>query len=304
MLNSFFKQNATNAQTGEEMHFIQVPKLRSCQEISGIQRFAKEVSKWKFLALLTLVLFACGENDDTPSADSDGNNAPKKKTEERISKIEISQFGKITQLFLNYEKDVVNIEFHPYNGNMDARIEFNDQKQIREIISGANRIQYLYDDKHREIGIFTNDGAQQLMFEYDGENISHQYTVNGRDTVVKFRYQYTNGLPSVVEIVGAYPYYRKYTLEYSDIPNALTGFNELILPPELINLLGLPALYGKKYLKRAVRVDDGVSSTAPLEETYTPAMKEVTFDIAKTDTQETLTLTSDGTRQWATVIYW
>ena len=225
-------------------------------------------------------------------------------SKKQISKIEISQFGKITQLKMNYSKDAVNIEFEPYQGNVEARVEFNDQEQIREIISGPSRIQYLYDEKNLEIGIFANSGDQQIMFKYEGEDIVNQFTMVGNDTVAKFRYEYQNGLPSSVEVVGAYPYFRKYKLEYTDIDNSLSGFNELILPSELIALLGIPAMYGNKYLKSAVRIDAQANKNRSLQESYTPAMEEIRFDIVKSGNHETLKLTTDGSRQWSAVIHW
>ncbi|GAB5417396.1 MAG: hypothetical protein Crog4KO_29780 [Crocinitomicaceae bacterium] len=264
----------------------------------------KQRSNGKFVAipLIALLLFSCG--DDAESETTTKRSNQKVKTEDRISKIEISQFGKSTNLIMQYSNDAVNIEFQPYQDNVEARIEFNEDKQIREVISGPSRIQYIYNNSGQEIGIFSNNGQQQIMFEYDGENLTNQYTINGNDTVVKFRYQYVDGVPSVVEIVGAYPYYRKYELEYSDIDNALTGFNELVLPSELVSLLGIPAIYSKKYLKKAVRVDAQSNEQEPLQESYTPSMQEVIFEISKTGKQETLKLTTDGSRQWSAIIYW
>lgn len=263
-------------------------------------------AKPRFTSVLTLILaftlFSCGDTIDDETKESASTQETKK--EPQISKIEISQFGKVTNLIMGYSNDAVNIEFQPYQGNVEARIEFNERKQIREIISGASRIQYLYNEGDQEIGIFSNNGLQQIMFEYVDGNVTNQYTINGNDTVVKFRYQYANGVPTVVEIVGAYPYYRKYELEYSDIDNSLTGFNELVLPPELVSLLGIPAIYGKKFLKKAVRVDGQATEQEPLQETYTPSMQEVNFEISKSGKQETLKLTSDGSRQWSAVIYW
>lgn len=251
------------------------------------------------LLLIPFLFISCSEDEESLAPES-----KKKKGPERISKIEISQFGKVTQLLMNYEKDVINIEFQPYEGNVEARIELNERKQIREILSGPSRIQYLYDENGREVGIFSDNGQQQIMFDYDGENISHQFTINGNDTVVKFRYSYVNGSPSEVEIIGAYPFYRKYKLEYSDKENSLSGFNELILPSETVSMLGIPAMYGKKYLTRATRIDDKAGEKAPLQEGYTPSFEELTFDISKSRKKETLKLTSDGSRQWSAVIYW
>lgn len=264
--------------------------------------------KFRFSVFLTLacslalVLSACGGNSNSEEEESQNN--PSDTTEKRISKIEISQFGKITQLLMNYGKDVINIEFQPYQKNVEARIELNSRKQIREIISGSNRIQYLYNENGREIGIFSDKGQQQIMFDYDGDNISHQYTISGNDTVVKFRYTYTNGVPSEVEIIGTYPYYRKYDLIYSNLDNALSGFNELILPAECVSLLGIPAMYGKKYLLHAVRTDADANKKAPLQEKYNPAFQKLVFEISKTGKQETLSMTSDGSRQWSAVIFW
>jgi hypothetical protein len=251
---------------------------------------------------LTQVLSACGGDSSSEEEGAESNQSTK--TEKRISKIEISQFGKITQLLMGYENDVISIEFQPYQKNVEARIELNSRKQIREIISGSSRIQYLYDENGREIGIFSDNGQQQIMFDYDGDNISHQYTISGNDTVVKFRYTYSNGLPSEVEIIGAYPYYRKYDLHYSDVDNSLSGFNELILPAESVSLLGIPAMYGKKYLLRAVRTDAEAATQAPLQEKYTPSFQELVFEVSKSGKQEALNLISDGSRQWSAVIYW
>lgn len=228
----------------------------------------------------------------------------KAEASEKISKIEISEFGKVTSLNMKYDKNVINIEFQPYKGNVESRIELNDQQQIQEIISGTNRIQYLYDDNGRQFGILNNGGIQQIMFDYDGENIAAQHTIRGNDTTVSFRYTYVNGLPSEVEIEGKYPYYRKYELTYSDVDNQLSGFNEMILPAETSAMLGIPALYGKKYLRKAVRVDASAAKPEELKEGYTPRFEVIEFEITRSGKQEELKLVTDGSRQWSAKIFW
>lgn len=250
-----------------------------------------------------LVLQACSDTSDNETS---GHSDEKKavKLPPKISKIEITQFGEKNILLMKYNGNVVNIEMQPARTNIDARIEFNDNDQIREIIAGSNRIQYLYDDQNRRFGIVSGNAQQQIMFKHENGLITHQYTIRGNDTIGKFRYTYENGIPITVDIVGAYPYYRKYKLEYSDVDNALSGFNELILPADIITLLGIPAVYGKKYLIKATRIDSEAASDVPLQENYSPPMKEVRFEITKAGKQETLNLVSDGTRQWSATIQW
>lgn len=257
----------------------------------GIVRFCP------FLLILVM-LFACGGNSDTKTEKRLEDHS------DRISKIEITAFGKTTTLSMKYEKDAVNIEFQPYQGNVESRVEWNDRKQIREVISGPSRIQYLYDDNGRQMGVFVDNGLQQIMFDYEENDIVAQHSIRGNDTVVSFFYSYSDGLPSEVEIKDKSTYYRKYQLEYSEIDNSLTGFNELILPIEISGLLGIPATYGEKFLKKATRIDSGAAVDPQLQEGYTPKLDAVEFEISKSGKQETLKLVSDGTRQWSAAIHW
>ncbi len=257
------------------------------------------ITKLFTLALTLLMFFSCSEDKTPEPAKQETENA-----DGRISKIEITEFGKTTNLKMSYEKDVINIEFQPYKGNVESRIELNDRNQIREIISGARRIQYLYDENGRLFGIFSDDGVQQIMFDYDDDNIVAQHTIHGNDTMVSFRYSYKDGLPSEVDIKGRFPYHRKYRLDYTDIDNQLSGFNEMVLPAETSGLLGIPAMYGKKYLKRAIRIDSGTVEYEPLSEEYTPNLEMIEFEITSSGKQEELKLVSDGTRQWSAKIFW
>ncbi|MCR9170978.1 MAG: hypothetical protein NXI10_00685 [bacterium] len=262
-------------------------------------RFALFVAL-NLIALLGIGLLSC-KNDAT--------KAPLKAKDEvekvqRISKIEITEFGKTTTLKMTYEKNVINIEFQPYKKNVEARIELNKDQQIREIISGTQRIQYMYDENGRKMGIFSDKGMQQIMFNYEGENITSQHNIFGNDTLVSYYYRYENEVPNQVKINGKQSYTRTYDLIYSDVENALSGFNEMVLPAELSGLLGIPAMYGKKYLLKAVRIDTGVTDDEPLQEGYTPKFEEVTFEISKTGKHEAIKLVSDGTRQWSAKITW
>ena len=253
-----------------------------------------------FTAFLVFNLMSC-KNEKKPS---DAKTEKTETSEDRISKIEITEFGKVTTLAMSYEKDAISIEFQPYKGNVESRIELNKDKQIREIISGSQRIQYLYDEEGRQIGIFNGNGTQQIMFDYEGENISAQHTIMGNDTVISFFYTYEDGLPAELEIKGKVPYSRTYKLEYTDIKNQLSGYNEMVLPAETSGLLGIPAMYGEKYLKKATRIDAGAAKDEPLKESYTPSFEVVEFEISKTGKQEVLKLVSDGSRQWNATIHW
>jgi len=252
----------------------------------GIER-SREALYLLSLPLILSLLFACTNNDTSKL-----KKQAAEETDDRISKIEIIEFGKTTTLGIKYEKNAISIEFQPYKGNVESRIELNKDKQIREIISGTQRIQYIYDENGRQIGIFSGNAIQQIMFDYDGENISEQYTIIGNDTAATFRYSYSNGIPN----------YRKYKLEYSDVKNQLTGFNEMVLPAETSSLLGIPAMYGKNYLKKATRIDAGVLEKEPLKESYTPNFEVIEFDISNSGKQEVLKLVSDGSRQWSATI--
>lgn len=262
--------------------------------------FRKNIFSFFVLTLLLTLFAACSDGEK----DSKSKSEKVEETEERISKIEIIEFGRMTTLKMKYSKNAVNIEYEPYEGNVEARIEMNKDKQIREILSGRQRIQYIYDDNGKQIGILSGSGIQQIMFDYEGDNIVAQHTIQGNDTIVSFLYAYANGLPTEVEIKGMMAYHRKYKLEYSDIKNQLSGFNEMILPVEISSLLGIPAIYGKNYLQKATRIDAGAATNEPLKENYTPKFEVVEFAITKSGKQEALKLVSDGTRQWSARIHW
>lgn len=251
-------------------------------------------------AFLAINLLSC-KNDAASVGENSTHAEPNQKA---ISKIEITEFGKTTSLTMKYNKNVISIEFQPYEGNVESRIELNKNKQIQEVISGTQRIQYLYDESGRKIGIISGNGMQQIMFDYQGQNISAQHTIVGNDTVVSHFYQYQNGQPTGVQVIARGFENRTYRLEYSNTNNALTGFNEMILPTEISALLGIPATYGKKYLKKAIRSDNQANIQKPLNEQYVPQFDVVEFEITKTGKQETLNLVSDGSRQWNAVIHW
>ncbi|XOV66000.1 MAG: hypothetical protein ACFHU9_10225 [Fluviicola sp.] len=249
---------------------------------------------------LIVNLVSCTTNEPSnPLKTEETSNA-----EGKISKVDIQAYGKVTELKMSYEKNVINIEFQPYKGNMDSRVELNKKGQIREVISGAQRMQYLYDDQGRNFGIFTGNGTQQIMFDYHEDQIVAQHSIVGNDTVVSYLYEYENDMPSRVSVHPINGNDRIYLLEFSTIDNALTGFNEMVLPAEIGAILGIPAMYGKKYLKKATRIDEGLLESEPLTENYTPALESVQFEIARSGKQETLKLVSDGSRQWSATIHW
>lgn len=249
-----------------------------------------------------VLLFLAGCGETTKESERDETV---ELSEKRISEISISEFQKTTNLAMKYsESGVVNITFRPNDRNVDARIEYNDKRLLSEVISGKSRIQYLYADGGKRIGIIEGSGRSQIMFEYEGDNIVAQYTILGNDTVGNYQYKYKDGLPFMVEISGVNAYYRTYDLIYTDVPNSLTNFYEMIFPSDLTGQLGIPALYGDYYLKSAIRVDSGAARPQELQETYVPQQHEITFEISSKGKQENLKLTSDGSRQWSAVISW
>jgi len=251
--------------------------------------------------VLSLLVFSCGDNSKDEPVEKQ-----KPEATERISGISISEFGKTTSLLMDYKDNgAVSIAFSPNNGkNLDARIEFNEKKKLREVISGKSRLQYLFADGGRRVGIIEGSGQSQIMFDYEGDNITAQYTILGNDTVGTYKYHYKNGMPHTVDIIGVNGYYRSYILTYSDVPNSLTNFYEMVFPADLTGQLGIPALYGKFYLKNALRVDPKAAQSLDLQENYIPQNSEFVFEINDTEKQETLKLISDGTRQWSATIQW
>lgn len=260
---------------------------------------AKSMLYTLFVGSLYL-LASCGNS--TSSLDK---GAPEKKEKHRISSVEISQFQKVTTLQMKYSKDgTVNITIQPFNGNADARLEFNRQNQIREIISGASRIQYVYGESDRKIGLFADQGQSQIMFEYEGDLIVAQHTIVGNDTVGTCRYTYKEKVPVGVEVIGRDNYFRSYSLSYFDTKNPFSNFYEMILPTELSGLLGIPAIYAENYLQSAKRNDVKANEQETLKESYIPSPKEILFEIESSGKQETLKYVTDGSRQWSATIRW
>jgi len=263
---------------------------------------------YPFVLFLALnLLFMLGLNlTSCKNGSTKANSVPKqeKKSAGRISKIEINEFGKTSILNFSYDKQIVNIEMQPAKGNVDARLEFDDQNLLQEVISGRSRIQYLYDGTGRKIGMLSGNGSQQVMFEYDDGKISAQHNFVGRDTVASYYYEYLEDSPTKVRIEAGNQAAREYTLYYLNEQNSLSGFNEMILPSEIVNQLGFPAMYGEKYLRRAKRTDEQANKDQPLKESYTPPLNDIVFTVHRSGNQETLKLVSDGTREWNAKIHW
>ena len=192
----------------------------------------------------------------------------------------------------------------PAKGNIDVRLEFNDQNRLQEVISGKSRIQYLYDANGRKIGMISGNGSQQVMFEYEAGNIVAQHNFIGRDTVTSYYYEYLDDRPTKVRIESKNQEDRTYTLYYLSKENTLSGFNEMVFPSEIVNQLGFPAMYGETYLRRARRTDDQANKDQPLTEDYMPPLNDIIFTVYKSGNQETLKLVSDGSRQWNAKILW
>ena len=252
--------------------------------------------------LLGYLCLAVSCLNNTPSSQ---NGIAEGNEKQQISSVEISQFQKVTTLQMKYNRDgAVNITVQPFNGNADARLEFNEQQQIREIISGASRIQYLYGENNRKMGIISDQGRSQIMFEYEGDLIVAQHTIVGNDTVGSYLYTYREKVPVRVEVSGRDNYYRSYILSYFDTKNPFSNFYEMILPTELSGLLGIPAIYAENYLQSAKRNDLKANEQETLKESYAPSPMEILFEIDTTGRQETLKYVTDGSRQWSATILW
>jgi hypothetical protein len=248
-----------------------------------------------YLLIGVAVTFGCSENELLQATDK----TPISKSE-TISEIIIAAFSSDTHLTFTYKTDhTVAITFKPGKGNVDARLQFNEKNEILEMISGRERMQYLYDDERRCFGILLGNGQSQVMFDYEGDNRVAQYTLRGNDTVARYHYDYANGQPKTVTIEGKNNYFRKYDLTYSNYDNDVSGFYEMVFPSDITSQLGIPALYGKKYLSKAIRTDEKADQHPKLTQNYIPKHDTIQFEVVKSSEETWISLTSDGTRNWS-----
>lgn len=251
------------------------------------------------MALFALiVLSACA---------SEVKEAPKKDTKKknRIESIIVSSFDSQQVFKFKYNNDgSVDVNIAAKEASFGIHIDYNEDKKVTEMLSGAGRIQNIYGPQGRRVGSVVISENSQVEFEYDDQGkIFRQINLSGVDTLAKYTYKYEGGEdPTAVAFKDKDGNKRVYALKFDAEKNLIRNKFEMLYPQEDIYWLGIPALYGKHNLLEATLISkkEGENTEINLG-TYSPGNIKYRF-IKNQDGSILIKSLSDGTRDWTAQI--
>ena len=250
---------------------------------------------FRFLPVL-LLSFACS-NEKAPETEQE-----EKSDDPRLVSIEISEFKNKKMMVFEYSGDgSVNINYNAGNRmNYTIHTEFNDQKRLTEMISGKERIQYIYGPGNTVISMNFAGEGKRVEFTYDDKNrVSTEAVIISGRTSSSYQYSYkgSSTLPEKVSMKTNTGLQKEYKLTYSSVDNAFTNKVETILPEDLVYWLGWHTMYGDKFIEKA----ELVSSDTPEIQDSLPQIFHTRFQfkISSKDGTRRLKLVTDGTRDWS-----
>lgn len=254
----------------------------------------------KIVQVFLLAMFfitSCNSNNEEESLTD-----IEKKFEGRISSIEISEFKKKRVLDFEYMADgKVNINYGEGGRvNYSIHSEYNDQKRLTEMISGKDRIQYIYGPGNTLISINYVGKYKLIEFTYDDQERvrTETITITGRtSSSYEYSYEGTSKIPDKVLMTAFSGLKNEFKLTYSDVNNALTNSIETVLPENVVYWLGRHTMYGEKYLEKAELIwKDDIEEHPDLS---VFVYSDVRFSISSKNGVDFLKFVTDGTRDWS-----
>lgn len=248
--------------------------------------------------LILLITSSCGSETK--------KSTKKEKTKKnRIESIIVNSFDSQQIFKFKYNNDhSVNVEIASKQASFSIHIDYNEDRKVTEMISGAGRIQNIYGPEGRRVGSIVISENSQVEFEYDQSgNLIRQLNLAGNDTLAKYTYKYENGEdPQAVIFKDEDGNKRIYTLKFDTEENLVRNKFEMLYPQEDIYWLGIAALYGKHNLLEATLIskEEGKNAEVHLG-TYSPGNIKYRF-IKNDDGSFLIKSLSDGTREWTAQI--
>lgn len=209
------------------------------------------LSRLLFLISLSLLFVRCSESveEDQPTKD--------KISEKKIQSIEIDSYGSQQYISFNYnDNGSVDVNYAAVGANVSMHIEYNDHKQITEMISGGGRTRNQFGPGGTRIGTTDAHGGR-IEYSYDSKNRPiRQYSIENGDTLCKYFYEYTSDdVAASVTSESKFGTRKKYALTYGDEKNPLRENFEMVFPGEHLYRLGNVALYAPRVLLKATLVE-------------------------------------------------
>lgn len=198
------------------------------------------------------------------SCENEKPKEPKKvsQSKERISSVKVLFGANLSGYTFHHNSDgSLRIDADNQRQNVSMLINYNETHQITQLISGKERIEYIYDPNGNISLIEMAGKSHEISFAYNNKKqVVSQFNVFGTDTVERYTYGYKNDVLHTVRMQSRFGYDLEFQLQFDTLQNPFSNVFEWVYPQEMYWYVGLPALYSANNLISARLTHDRSSS--------------------------------------------